>query len=100
MDPPPPAGKPPARPGGGVSLSSTGVFVVTVLIQLLGYIPTHFFAQNVGYTAPGQAILGTFQLFLLLASSINMIGDLRIGSSYVFFIARGESSKVGTGTYL
>jgi O-antigen/teichoic acid export membrane protein len=94
-----PGAAPPPRLG-GVSLSSTGVFVVTVLIQFLGYIPTHFFAQNVGETPAGQSVLGTFQLFLLLASSINMIGDLRIGTAYVFFVARGESTKVGTGTYL
>ena len=95
----PPAGESRPRPG-GVGLSSTGVFVVTIAIQLLGYIPTHFFAQNVGESPSGQAVLGTFQLFLLLASSINMIGDLRIGTSYIFFVARGEPTKVGTATYL
>ena len=82
-----------------VGLSSTGVFLVTLLIQLLGYIPTHFFAQNIGQFGSGRAVLGTFQFFLLLASSINMIGDLRIGSAYTFYVARGESARVGTGTY-
>jgi O-antigen/teichoic acid export membrane protein len=91
---------------GGVGLNSTGVFVITVAIQLLGYIPTHFFAQHVGQavgpngTFPGQAVLGTFQLFLLIASSINMVGDLRVGTAFVFFVARGEKPEVGTGTYL
>jgi O-antigen/teichoic acid export membrane protein len=82
-----------------VGLSSTGVFLVTLAIQLLGYVPTHFFAQNVGQFTSGRGALGTFQWFLLLASSINMIGDLRIGSAYTFYVARGESPKVGTGTY-
>jgi O-antigen/teichoic acid export membrane protein len=110
---PPSAPTAPSAPGGGpkggVGLSSTGVFLVTILIQLLGYIPTHFFAQNVGSVSlvtasgtvyPGQVVLGTFQLFLLIASSINMIGDLRVGTAYVFFVARGEKPEVGTGTYL
>ncbi len=89
-----------------MALNSTGVFVITILIQLLGYIPTHFFAQHVGSAVgangsyPGQAVLGTFQLFLLIASSINMVGDLRIGTAFVFFVARGEKPEVGTGTYL
>jgi O-antigen/teichoic acid export membrane protein len=82
-----------------VGLSSTGVFLVTLAIQLLGYIPTHFFAQHIGLYSSGRGALGTFQWFLLLASSINMIGDLRIGSAYTFYVARGESPKVGTGTY-
>ncbi|HXQ94825.1 MAG TPA: oligosaccharide flippase family protein [Thermoplasmata archaeon] len=82
-----------------IGLSSTGVFLVTLAIQLLGYIPTHFFAQGVGLSISGRAALGTFQWFLLLASSINMIGDLRIGSAYTFYVARGESPRAGTGTY-
>jgi O-antigen/teichoic acid export membrane protein len=82
-----------------VGLSSTGVFVVALAVQLLGYIPTHFFAQHVGLLSSGRAAIGEFQWFLLLASSINMIGDLRIGSAYTFYVARWESPKVGTGTY-
>jgi len=82
-----------------VGFSSTGVFVVALAIQLLGYIPTHFFAQHVGLTPSGMGVLGTLQWFLLLASSVNMIGDLRIGSAYTFFIARGESPLTATGTY-
>ncbi len=104
-DPAPPPTRPPSR-FGSVGLSSTGVFVITIAIQLLGYLPTHFFAQHVGSAAgatggyPGQAVLGTFQLFLLIASSINMVGDLRVGTAFVFFVARGEKPEVGTGTYL
>jgi O-antigen/teichoic acid export membrane protein len=92
-----PSAAPPAhRP---VALSSTGVFLIALAVQFLGYIPTHFFALNVGATDAGKGVLGEFQWFLLVASSINMIGDLRIGSAYTMFIARGESPKVGTGTY-
>jgi O-antigen/teichoic acid export membrane protein len=82
-----------------IGLSSTGVFLVSLAIQLLGYIPTHFFAQHVGLDDSGLGVLGTIQWFMLLASSINMIGDLRIGSAYTFFIARGESPLNATGTY-
>lgn len=82
-----------------VGLSSTGVFVISLLIQLLGYIPTHFFAQHVGASSDGRDVLGLFQLFLLLASSVNMVGDLRIGSAYTFYVARGETPGTGTATY-
>ena len=82
-----------------VGLSSTGVFVIALAIQFLGYIPTHYFAAHVGLFTDGRTVLGTFQLFLLIASSVNMIADLRIGSAYTFYIARGESPTVGTGTY-
>ena len=83
-----------------IGISSTGVFLVTLAIQLLGYLPTHYFALGVGETVPGRDVLGTFQWFLLIASSINMVGDLRIGSAYTFYIARGESPRLSTGTYL
>lgn len=82
-----------------MGLSSTGVFAVALAIQLLGYLPTHFFALHVGGSQSGRDVLGTFQLFLLIASSINMIGDLRIGSAYSFYVARGEPTTVGTATY-
>ena len=93
----------PATRGRSLAFGSAGVFFVTIAIQLLGYLPTFYFAHGVGADPndnTGRALLGTFQWFLLLASSINMIGDLRIGSAYTFYIARGESPKVGTGTYL
>ena len=95
-----PGAKPPSQRH-SIGLSSTGVFVISLAIQLLGYLPTHYFAQNVGAGShqDGRILLGLFQLFLLLASSINMIGDLRIGSAYTFYVARGEAPTVGTGTY-
>ena len=83
-----------------VGLSSTGVFLVSLAIQLLGYIPTHFFAAHVGISNAGRDVLGLLQWFLLLASSINMIGDLRVGSAFVYYVARGEAPRVGAGTYL
>ncbi|MCI4354760.1 MAG: hypothetical protein L3K06_05280, partial [Thermoplasmata archaeon] len=86
--------------GRSIGISSTGVFLVTLAIQLLGYLPTHYFALGVGESTQGRDVLGTFQWFLLIASSINMVGDLRIGSAYTFYIARGDSPRISTGTYL
>ncbi|MCI4330599.1 MAG: polysaccharide biosynthesis C-terminal domain-containing protein [Thermoplasmata archaeon] len=92
---------PPTPVGTGkVGLSSTGVFLVTILIQLVGYVPTFFFARGIGQAVDGKALLGTIQLFLLVASSINGIGDLRIGSAFIYFVARGQSPKEGATTYL
>ncbi len=92
-------GSPPPRRALG--LSSTAVFAVSILIQFLGFIPSYFFSHGVGagVSGAGRALLGTFQLFLLLASSINMIADLRIGSAFTFFVARGDPPRSSTATY-
>lgn len=91
-----------APPRRALGASSTAVFVVALLIQFLGFIPSYFLSHGVGAgtSGAGRALIGTFQLFLLLASSINMIGDLRIGSAYTFFVARGDPPRNSTGTYL
>ncbi|MCI4367732.1 MAG: polysaccharide biosynthesis C-terminal domain-containing protein [Thermoplasmata archaeon] len=84
----------------GVGLSSGMIFFITVLIQLVGYFATYVFASTLGLNLQGRELLGLIQFDLLLASSINGIGDLRIGSAYTFFVARGKSPRDQTATYL
>lgn len=84
----------------GVGLSSGMIFLITVLIQLVGYFATYVFAQGLGLSPDGRDLLGLMQFDLLLASSINGIADLRIGSAYTFFVARGKSPLDQTATYL
>jgi len=84
-----------------LTLSSGAVFAVALIVQLVGFIgSTLFLAKHVGITEQGQALIGTAQLFLLIGSSINGIGDLRIGTAYTYFLARGKPAKDNTTTYL
>jgi O-antigen/teichoic acid export membrane protein len=90
-----------------VGLSSGVIFVISLVIQLIGYFATYFFAQGIGLQhgsggadPSGRVLLGILQFYLFLASSINGIGDLRIGAAYTFFVARGKSPDESTGTYL
>ena len=83
-----------------VGLSSTGVFLSSVAIQAIGFIANFFLYHRIATSNAGSALLGTVQLYLLIASSINGMGDLRIGTAYTFFIARGQSPKNSTATYL
>jgi O-antigen/teichoic acid export membrane protein len=90
----------------GVGLSSGMIFFITIIIQFIGYFATFVFANGIGLNQPGpfptrgRELLGLMQFDLLLASSINGIADLRIGSAYTFFIARGKSPVDQTATYL
>ena len=84
-----------------LTLSSGAVFAVALIIQIIGFIgSTLFLSKHVGITEQGQALIGTAQLFLLIASSINGIGDLRLGTAYTFFLARGKPASDNTWTYL
>ncbi len=84
----------------GVGLSSGVIFGISVVIQLIGYASTFFLSHGIGSTTPGKALLGVVQFDLLVASSINGIGDLRIGAAYTFFLSRGKPPETSTGTYL
>src|SRR5689334_12908490 len=53
-----------------VGLSSTGVFLISVLIQVIGVAASVVLNRFVGITDSGPMILGTVQLYLLIASSI------------------------------
>jgi len=84
-----------------LTLSSGAVFAVALVVQIVGFIgSTLFLSKHVGITEQGQALIGTAQLFLLIASSINGIGDLRLGTAYTFFLARGKPARDNTTTYL
>ena len=84
----------------GVGLSSGVIFLISLAIQLIGYVSTYFFAQGLGHDDQGKALLGLTQFYLLVASSLNGIGDLRIGAAYTFFISRGKPPESSTATYL
>ncbi|MCI4360034.1 MAG: oligosaccharide flippase family protein [Thermoplasmata archaeon] len=96
-DPSPKSDRPQGR---SLALNSSTVFAVSIVIQLVGYIPTFFLARGLGGSAAGQALFGTIQTFLLLANTVTNLGDLRIGSAYTFFVSRGQSPREATTTYL
>ncbi|MCI4368533.1 MAG: oligosaccharide flippase family protein [Thermoplasmata archaeon] len=97
---PPRAQPTPATPRvPGVGISSTGVFAISITIQLIGYVSTYFLVHHVPGGNSGLALLGTVQLYLIIASSINGIGDLRIGSAFVYFVSRGKPARDTTSTY-
>jgi len=83
-----------------LTLSSGAVFAAALIVQLLGLVATFFLARHIGYTTEGIALLGTAQLFLLIASSINGLADLRLGTAYTYFLARGKPPRDNTTTYL
>jgi O-antigen/teichoic acid export membrane protein len=98
----PPSAGVPAVPklAHSLTLSSGAVFAVSVVTQVLGLIATIFLAHLIGISQAGLAILGTAQLFLLIASSINGLADLRLGTAYTYFLARGKPPRENTATYL
>ncbi len=103
--PPSPASSPPDKPAvpqlaHSLTLSSGAVFAVSVVTQLLGVIATYFLARHIGISPAGVALIGTAQLFLLYASSINGLADLRLGTAYSYFLARGKPPRENTTSYL
>ncbi|HXY46912.1 MAG TPA: oligosaccharide flippase family protein [Thermoplasmata archaeon] len=98
---PPPEGKPtvPAL-AHSLTLSSGAVFAASLVVQLLGLVATFFLARHIGISPTGLALLGTAQLFLLIASSINGLADLRLGTAYTYYLARGKPPRESTTTYL
>jgi O-antigen/teichoic acid export membrane protein len=98
---PPPADTPSVpKLAHSLTLSSGAVFAVSVVTQVLGLIATIFLAHLIGITHAGVALLGTAQFFLLIASSINGLADLRLGTAYTYFLARGKPARSNTSTYL
>ena len=90
----------PPRARYSLTVNSAGVFLAGVAIQLFGFVGSLFIYKYIGINASGQALFGTVQFFLLIASTINGIGDLRLGSGYQLFLARGRSALSLTATYL
>lgn len=83
-----------------VGLSSGIIFIIATVIQGIGLISTYALAQSVGWSDAGKVTLGLVQFYLFVSSSINNIGDLRIGAAYTFFVSRGKPASESTGTYL
>lgn len=96
-----PPGKPVVpRPALSLTLSSGAVFGAALATQLIGLIGTVALLKHIGISSAGQALLGTVQLFLLIGSSINGVGDLRLGTAYTYFLARGKPARENTSAYL
>jgi len=84
-----------------LTLSSGAVFGVSLATQLIGFFASIFLYHLIGnVSAAGQVLLSTAQLFLLIGSSINGVGDLRLGTAYTYFLARGKPATDNTSTYL
>jgi len=82
-----------------LGLSSSFVYAVTFLTQLVGYVSAFFIARHIATNDAGLDLTGFIQFNLLLASSINTLGELRLGSAFVYYIARDSKMKRYTGTY-
>lgn len=97
-----PAPEPPKVPKAAYSLtlSSGAVFGASLATQLIGFFASIAFYKTIGLTEEGRVLLGTAQLFLLIASSINGVGDLRLGTAYTYYLARGKPATDNTSTYL
>jgi O-antigen/teichoic acid export membrane protein len=83
-----------------LTLSSGGVFATSLAVQLIGFAGSVILYKYYAIGDARTALLGTAQFFLLIASSINGIGDLRIGTAYTYFLARGMPPRQTTATYL
>ena len=83
-----------------LTLSSSAVFAASLATQLIGFFASIAFYKTIGLTESGRVLLGTAQLFLLIGSSINGVGDLRLGTAYTYFLARGKPATDNTSTYL
>jgi len=83
-----------------LTISSGVVFAASLATQLIGFFASIALYKTLGLTAEGRDLLGTAQLFLLIGSSINGVGDLRLGTAYTYFLARGKPATDNTSTYL
>ncbi|MGA3021250.1 MAG: polysaccharide biosynthesis C-terminal domain-containing protein [Thermoplasmata archaeon] len=88
------------KPTHSLALSSSAVFAAGLATQLIGFFASIAFYKTIGLTDEGRVLLGTAQLFLLIGSSINGVGDLRLGTAYTYFLARGKPATDNTSTYL
>lgn len=82
-----------------LALSSSFVYLVAFAIQLLGYVSSFFIARHIVARGAGQELVGFIQFNLLLAASINSLGELRLGTAFTYFVARGRAAIKYTGTY-
>jgi len=83
-----------------LTISASAVFGTSLVVQILGLIATVIFNKTINTTDTGRAMVGTVQLFLIIGTSISGIGDLRLGTAYSYFLARGQPASTLTSTYL
>jgi len=83
-----------------LTLSSSAVFAASLATQLIGFFASLALYKTFGLSGEGITLLGTAQLFLLVGSSINGVGDLRLGTAYTYYLARGKPPTDNTSTYL
>jgi O-antigen/teichoic acid export membrane protein len=76
------------------------VFGASLATQLIGFAASYYLYHLVGVNDAGKSLLGTVQLFLLIGSVINGVGDLRLGTAYTFYLARGRPPHELTAAYL
>lgn len=97
-------GGPPSPPTGERSrplgISSGLVFIIGVVIQGIGFLGNVFISHYIGIYYTGLTVIGVSGLYLTIASTVNGMADLRIGSAYTYFIARGRDPLELTGTYV
>ncbi len=82
-----------------LGISSSLVFIISVIIQGIGFVGNFFISHHIGVYNAGLTVIGAAGLFLTIASTINGLADLRVGSAYTYFIARGRDPEELTGTY-
>jgi O-antigen/teichoic acid export membrane protein len=83
-----------------LTLSSGAVFGAALATQLIGFIGSLFLYKQIGISYDGRLLLGTVQFFLLIGSSINGVGDLRLGTAFTYYLARGKPATDNTVAYL
>ncbi|MGI0053067.1 MAG: polysaccharide biosynthesis C-terminal domain-containing protein [Thermoplasmata archaeon] len=82
-----------------LGLSSSMVFLISVAIQAIGFLGNYFVSHHIGIYHTGLTAVGVAGFYLTIASTLNGIADLRVGSAYTYFIARGRKAEELTGTY-
>ncbi len=104
--PAPPAGSPTGTPAPLTSkfaFNTLIVFLNAVGGQFLGWIATHELFVRVAHGSAdtvGLGYLGIATLYILISSMVYTLGDLRVGTAYVFFVARGGKAANLTSAYL
>ncbi len=76
------------------------MFAAALATQLIGFVGSLFLYKEIGISLDGRVLLGTVQFFLLIGSSINGVGDLRLGTAYTYYLARGKPATDNTSAYL
>jgi O-antigen/teichoic acid export membrane protein len=77
--------------------------IASIATQILGWIGTKVLYIRVAPSAgssTGLAVLGLMTFIVLISGVVASIGDLRVGTAYTFFIARGASKKELTGAFI